>query len=304
MKSRRWTPCPRCWGSRSLVAPAPEYHERALTSQDGLKLFYRDYDGFQGNAIPVLCLPGVTRNSKDFAYLALRLAGDRRVLCPDLRGRGRSDYDAAWENYNPAVYINDIRHLLASCGIHRVHVIGTSLGGILAMVMAVSMPGVIASAVLNDIGPDVEPDGLAHIIDYMRDVAPLSSWDDVAGHIRAAFPDLPARTEEDWVAIAKNTYRETLDGMKVQDWDKTIVKQLAAALPEKTDLWPLFKALGKVPVLAVRGAKSSILSAFTLDAMHGAMPSMKSVIVDDCGHPPSLSEPHVLEAIDEHLDRV
>lgn len=287
------------------MATAPEYHERTLTSQDGLKLFYRDYvDGSLGDAIPVLCLPGVTRNSKDFAYLASRLALGRRILCPDYRGRGRSGYDADWENYNPEVYINDIRHLLTSCGIHRVHVIGTSLGGILTMVMAVSMPGVIVSAVLNDIGPEVDLDGLAHIIDYMKDDTPYSTWDEVAGHIRAAFPDLPARTEEDWIAIAKNTYRETLDGMMVQDWDKAIVKQFKTALSGEIDLWPLFRALKKVPVLVVRGAKSEILSDETLDAMHEAMPSMKSVIVDDCGHPPSLSEPNVLDAIDEHLARV
>lgn len=283
----------------------PEYHERTLTSQDGLKLFYRDYGGPQepssGDAIPVLCLPGVTRNSKDFSYLASRLASDRRVLCPDLRGRGRSDYDADWENYNPGVYINDIRHLLTSCGIHRVHVIGTSLGGILTMVMAVSMPGVIASAVLNDIGPEVGMEGLAGIIGYMKEDVSLSSWDEVAEYIRSAFPDLPARTEEDWIAIAKNTYRETLDGAMVPDWDKAIVKQFETALRAKNDLWPLFMALKKVPVLTVRGTKSRILSDATLDAMHDAMPSMKSVVVDDCGHPPSLSEPHVLEAIDDHL---
>jgi len=283
----------------------PEYQERTLTSQDGLKLFYRDYEGppepSSGGAIPVLCLPGVTRNSKDFSYLASRLASDRRVLCPDLRGRGRSDYDADWKNYNPGVYINDIRHLLTSCGIHRVHVIGTSLGGILTMVMAVSMPGVIASAVLNDIGPEVGMDGLTGIIGYMKEDVSFSSWDEVAEYIRSAFPDLPARTEEDWTTIAKNTYRETLDGVMVPDWDKAIVKQFETALRTKNDLWPLFKALKNVPVLAVRGAKSWILSDATLIAMHDAMPSMKSVVVEDCGHPPSLSELHVLEAIDEHL---
>ncbi len=288
----------------------PEYLERTLTSQDGLSLFYRDYDSAhnasgdsKGDDVPVLCLPGVTRNSKDFAFLASRLAKQRRVLCPDLRGRGFSDYDPDPQNYNPGVYIEDIRHLLASCGIHRVHVIGTSLGGIMAMVMAVSMPGVIASAVLNDIGPEVERGGLTHIIDYMKEETVLSSWDDVAGHIRSAFPDLPARTEEDWISIAKNTYRETRDGVMVPDWDKAIVKQFETALSAKIDFWPLFKALKKVPVLAVRGAKSWILSDTTLKAMHEAMPSMKSVIVDDCGHPPSLSEPHVLEAIDDHLAR-
>lgn len=281
------------------------YQEREFTAQDGLRLYFRDYcppGGDPGaSATPVLCLPGVTRNSKDFACLAGRLGKSRRVLCPDYRGRGRSAYDPDWRKYNPQVYVDDIRHLLVCSGVHKVHVIGTSLGGILAMVMAVAMPGTIAGVVLNDIGPEIHMNGLAHIIDYMKDDTSLPGWDAVADHIREAFPDLPARSEEDWQTIARNTYQEGADGRMVPDWDHAIVYNFEKALTGKANLWPLFSALGNVPVLTVRGALSQILSEKGLARMAKAMPGMKQVTVDDCGHPPSLSEPHVLEAIDEHL---
>lgn len=280
-----------------------------LTSQDGLRLYYRDYLGppspSMNPATPVLCLPGVTRNSKDFAPLAERLSSRRRVICPDFRGRGRSDYDPDWKNYIPTVYAGDIRHLLVSLGLHRVHVIGTSLGGIVAMVMAVATPGVLAGVVLNDIGPEIGMAGLGGISDYMKDDTPLTGWDAAADHVRDAYlPNLPKGTPEDWMAIAKNTYRENPEGLLVHDWDWSIVRSFEKALSgRKIDLWPLFRALGRVPVLCVRGALSGILSERTLDRMIEAMPAMAHVTVDDCGHPPRLSEANVLEALDAHLAR-
>ena len=283
------------------------YQEREFTAQDGLRLYFRDYcppGGDPGaSATPVLCLPGVTRNSKDFACLAGRLGKSRRVLCPDYRGRGRSAYDPDWRKYNPQVYVEDIRHLLVCSGVHKVHVIGTSLGGILAMVMAVAMPGTVASAVLNDIGPEVDMSGLARIIDYLRDDTPLPDWDAVVERLRETFPDLPARSPGDWLTIARNTYKETPGGGLVHDWDHAIVKPVATALGGKVNLWPLFKALARVPVLTVRGARSNVLSEKTLSRMSAAMPDMAQVTVEDCGHPPSLTEANVLEALDAHLAR-
>lgn len=288
---------------------ADGYRDGWLTSQDGLRLYYRDYLGppspSMNPAAPVLCLPGVTRNSKDFALLAERLSARRRVICPDFRGRGRSDNDPDWKNYIPTTYANDIRHLLVSLGVHRVHVIGTSLGGIVAMVMAVATPGVLASVVLNDIGPEIGRTGLGGIADYMKDDTPLTGWDAAADHVRAAYlPNLPKGTPEDWMTIAKNTYRENPEGELVHDWDWSIVRAFEAALSgRKIDLWPLFRALGRVPVLCVRGALSSILSEQTLGRMIEAMPAMTHVTVEDCGHPPCLTEANVLEALDAHLAR-
>ncbi len=290
-------------------APDEGFRDCWFTSQDGLRLYYRDYGGPETpekyHATPVLCLPGVTRNSKDFAPLAERLSRRHRVICPDFRGRGRSQYDPDWNNYTPPTYAGDIRHLLVSSGIHRVHVIGTSLGGIVAMVMAVATPGVLAGVVLNDIGPEIGSGGLSVIIDYMKDDTPLPDWDAAAGHVREAYlPNLPRGKPEDWMEIARNTYRETPEGTLVHDWDHAIVKSLEKALTgRKIDLWPLFGALGRVPVLCVRGALSSILSERTLSRMQETMPAMSHVTAEDCGHPARLSEPNVLEAIDAHLAR-
>lgn len=283
------------------TAGTAAFRERTYTAQDGLQLYFRDYGDPSSTKTPVLCLPGVTRNSKDFAFLAGHLAPTRRIICPDYRGRGRSDYDENWQNYIPQTYIDDIRHLLIVCGIHKVYVVGTSLGGILGLVMAVAMPGMIAGIVLNDIGPEVEMKGLDSIVDYMKNDTSFDEWEDVADYLRKVFPDLPARSAGDWLEIAHNTYRETGTGKIVRDWDHDIVKPFEKSLTGKVSLWPYFKALNRVPVLTVRGAKSGVLSEKTLSKMSEVMPGMSHVTVDDCGHPPGLCEPNVLEAIDGQL---
>jgi len=282
---------------------APAYRERRLTAQDGLQLYFRDYGDRLSHATPVLCLPGVTRNSKDFDDLATRLAGHRRVLCPDYRGRGRSDYDPDWRNYHPGTYANDIRHLLAACGVHKVHVIGTSLGGILAMVMAVAMPSAVASAVLNDIGPEFGTAGVGNIVAYMRNDRSFPDLQSVAANIRENFPTLPARSPEDWLTIARNTYREQPGRGWVRDWDHAIVNTFGRAAGRPVTMWPLFGALRRAPVLAVRGGLSSVLTADTFRKMAEFMPGIAQVVVEDCGHPAGLNEPNVLEAIDAHLAR-
>ena len=284
------------------------YREGWYTSQDGLRLFYRDYPGPDDQGLSsgaaVLCLPGVTRNSSDFDRLAERLSARYRVLCPDFRGRGLSAYDPDPDNYTLASYVNDAKHLLAVCGVSHVHVIGTSLGGIAAMVMAVAIPSTLASVVLNDIGPEIGSDSLSGIVEYMKDDTALPDWDAVTDNVRAAFlPNLPKGSDDDWQRIARNTYKETTDGTFVHAFDQGIVKQFEKALTTKIDLWPLFMALGGIPVLTLRGALSGILSADTLGAMGDAMPAMMSLTVEDRGHPPLLSEPPVLEAIDAHLAR-
>jgi len=280
---------------------ASGYRERWLTAQDGLKLYFRDYGDPLSATPPVLCLAGVTRNSKDFADLASRLAGRCRVLCPDYRGRGRSAYDRDWRHYNPATYVNDIRHLLVACGVHKAHVIGTSLGGILAMVMAVATPGAIASVVLNDIGPEVGGAGVGNIVAYMREDRSFSDLQSVADYIRKNFPDLPARSPEDWLTIARNTYREVPGRGFVRDWDHAIVNQFSGASARNVSMWPLFGALRRVPVLAVRGKRSTVLTAETFRRMAEFMPGIAQVVVEDCGHPTALNEANVLDAIDAHL---
>ena len=279
------------------------YRERAFSSDDGLRLYYRDYGDPLTAATAVLCLPGLTRNSKDFHELAQWMSRERRVLCPDYRGRGRSQYDPDWRHYRPATYINDARHLLAVANLHRVVVIGTSLGGILAAAMAVAMPCAVAGAVLNDIGPVVERDGISRIIDYMQTGRSQPDWEAAARHLRLTLPFLPDEDAEDWLDLAHATYRECDDGLLRFDWDPALVKSLLRTSDLAGVLWPLFGALGGRPLLAVRGEFSDVLSAATFDEMADRLPTLNRVTVAGVGHVPTLKDTPTREAIDDLLAR-
>lgn len=279
------------------------YRERAYVSDDGLRLYYRDYGDPLSPATAVLCLPGLTRNCKDFHGLALWMSRERRVLCPDYRGRGRSDYDPRWRRYRPATYINDLRHLLAVANLHRVVVIGTSLGGILAASMAVAMPCALAGAVLNDIGPVVERAGISRIIGYIRDERPQPDWEAAARYLRDTLPFLPADDWDGWLELARGTYRECGDGLLRFDWDPALVKPLLGTRGDVGELWPLFRALGDRPKLAVRGELSDVLSARTFEQMAERMPGLVRITVPGVGHVPGLKDSATREAIGALLAR-
>lgn len=281
------------------MSPPAGFSERRFTSQDGLGLYYRDYGDANCAAVAVLCLSGVSRNSKDFHRLAERLAGasgGRRVICPDYRGRGRSDYDPDWSHYTPPTYLNDIRHLLALTGAHKVVVIGTSLGGLLAAAMTAAMPASLAAVVLNDIGPNVGSAALARIVSYIGDGSPEPDWPAVVRRMKGYFPSLNAESAEDWMRIAKASYRECADGLIRNDWDPAIARPITEN--DLPDLWPLFRALGRVRVLVLRGESSDILSLSTLDAMTRKIPGLTAVTVPGIGHAPTLMEKESLAAID------
>ncbi len=279
------------------------YRERAYAAEDGLRLYYRDYGDPHSAATAVLCLPGLTRNSKDFHDLALWMSRERRVLCPDYRGRGRSQYDPRWRRYRPATYINDLRHLLAVANLHRVVVIGTSLGGILAASMAVAMPCALAGAVLNDIGPVVERAGISRIIEFIGDERPQPDWDAAARYLRDTLPFLPADDDEGWLEIAHGTYRDCDDGLLRFDWDPALVKSLLGSEGNMGELWPLFGALGDRPTLALRGEFSDVLSAHTFEQMADRMPGLVCITVPGVGHVPGLKETATREAIGALLAR-
>ncbi len=281
-----------------------DYKETRFTTRDGLSLYYRDYAGVSGgadSAVPVLCLPGMTRNSKDFHGLARFHARTRRVVSLDYRGRGRSDYDPDWRNYHPATYVSDIRHVLTALGLNRVVVVGTSLGGILAMAMGAAMPTVLAGVIINDVGPVVRRSAVAPIIKHMHDNGPLPDWPAAAARLRDAFPDYPASSEEEWIAIARGTYKE-IDGGIVSDWDPGIIKPLLAEPATDLDIWPLFLSLGRLAVLTFRGAKSDILNAEMLRDMAARHPRLQAVTVAGVGHAPSLAEPECVEALNGFLE--
>lgn len=279
------------------------YRERHLTAQDGLRLYYRDYGDPLSPRLPLLCLTGLTRNSADFADLAERHAAERRILCLDYRGRGRSGYDPNWRNYEPHTYLSDIAHLVAATDLHRAVVVGTSLGGILAMGLAVMRPTLLAGVVLNDIGPDVIAGGLTRILDYIGIDQPQPDWDSAVAALQKLLPTLSIRTEAGWLKMAQATYRAGPDGKLHFDWDLNLAKPLKAMRGPPPDLWPYFRALRAVPVLALRGALSDMLSAETFERMALAKPDLLRVTVPNSGHAPTLNEPEAAAAIDDFIRR-
>lgn len=284
-----------------MTANSDGYRERRFSAQDGLDLYFRDYGDPLAPATPVMCLTGLTRNSADYHDLATRLSAGRRVICPDYRGRGRSAYDPDWRNYLPTIYINDIKHLLTSLNVHSVIIVGTSLGAFLAMGMAVAAPTTVARAVLNDAGPDIDPKGLARILDYIGRDRPQPDWDAATAVVRELFSSLSIDSDEGWLKFARQTFREGDDGLLHFDWDVTLAKPMqkpGAGLP---DLWALFRALRDIPVLAFRGEVSDVLSPETFERMAVGMPNLTRVTVPRVGHTPTLAEPEVLSAFDEFL---
>lgn len=284
----------------TVVAP---FRERRVTTSDGLGLYWRDWGDDAAPATSLLCLTGLTRNSKDFDDLAARLSPERRVVCLDYRGRGRSDYDPDWRNYDPRVYLQDIRHLLAVAGLHRVVVVGTSLGGALAMALGALVPGSLAGVVINDIGPALSGHGLTRIIDYIGTDRPQPDWPSAAAHLRAMFPNLSLKTEERWLTMARNTFREGADGLLHFDWDVRLAENLKRSR-EPLDLWPFFHSLRHIPALAVRGGASDVLSEDTFGRMRAEKPDLRQAVVPGCGHCPTLDEHEVVEALDAFLAEV
>jgi pimeloyl-ACP methyl ester carboxylesterase len=279
------------------------YSTRFYRSEDDLRLAYRDYGDPASPRLPVLCLTGLTRNAHDYERLARRLAPERRIICPDYRGRGRSQYDPDWRNYRPETYLNDIRHLLAVLGLERVVVIGTSLGGVLAMAMAALMPRALAGVVLNDIGPEVEASGLGRILSYVAVDRPQPDWPSASAHLRELLPTLGLETEEDWEWITRGTYREGADGLLHFDWDVSLAKPLLAG-QETPDLWPFFRALALVPLLALRGGVSDILTEGCFDRMAAERPDMSRAVIPGVGHAPTFDEPASREALARFLAKV
>ncbi len=278
--------------------------ERRVTSNDGLSLFVRDYPGPRdGGKTPLLCLGGLTRNSKDFAGIAKYHARHRRVVCPDMRGRGRSAYDPDWRNYRPETYIGDIRDIACALGLHGVIVVGTSLGGILGMAMGAAMPTILRGLILNDVGPRVETRTLDKVVAYMQAPPTLTTWEEAGRHLKSAFGDqIPIGDDAVWVQAARNSYVERSPGKITYDWDDNLVKPVLADKTEVYDLWHLFTAVRRVSTLVVRGQISSILPRETLAEMADRHLEMQSVTVPRVGHAPSLGEPECIAAIDTFLE--
>ncbi|MEO6387012.1 MAG: alpha/beta hydrolase [Croceibacterium sp.] len=281
------------------------YSEGEWTSADGLVLRYRDYAG-PPDRPPLLCIPGLTRNARDFEPVAELLAGQWRVICADLRGRGQSDYAKDPVTYMPAYYVGDIAALIEHLAAPKVVLIGTSLGGIVAMLLALYAPDRIAGAVLNDIGPDIEPGGLARIREYVGQGRSFPTWMHAARALReqggVAYPDFDAA---DWLRLAKRLMALGSGGRIAFDYDMKIAEPFQQEPSgEPFDMWPAFRALSGRPVLAVRGELSDILSAETLSKMASEMPELETVTIARTGHAPTLEEPAAQAAITRLLARL
>jgi len=275
--------------------------EGYVTSQNGLSLYYRDYGPKYGAAIPVLCLHGLTRNCRDFDIFAKSLMDKRRVICPDIRGHGNSDRDKNWRNYHPSVYVDDVRHIISALNLKHVFVVGTSMGGIMAMIMGVVMPTAIVGVLINDVGPDIDDHGLDNIISYVnRADQVFKDWDAAASFLKASFPHAPAMDSDEWLRVARRTGIERPDGTVINNWDPGITKSLKKQR-RGTALWGLFRSLKRIPVVVVRGFFSDILSGNTLLRMQDILPRMHPVIVPESGHAPTLSEPQVWEPLNDAL---
>lgn len=282
------------------------FEDKYWLSQDGLRLHYRDYPGREDRP-PILCLPGLTRNARDFEPIAERLAGEWRIICIELRGRGESAYAKDPMSYAPLVYLQDIGVLLDELALPPLIGIGTSLGGLLLMLMAATRPGCLAGALLNDIGPDIAETGLERIRRTVGTGSAHPTWVHAARAVAEVqgviYPDYQL---EDWLRVAKRLYRLTGQGRIALDYDQRLAEPLRApgGAAEGVDLWPAFMALGNIPLTLLRGALSDLLTVETAATMQARLPQLEMVTIPHVGHAPSLEEPAAVAAIDRLLDRV
>jgi len=281
------------------------YENCYWSSEDGLRLHYRDYAG-RADRPPILCLPGLTRNARDYAALAERLAGEWRVIAVDFRGRGESAYAKDPMSYVPLSYVQDMAALIAELAIDRYIAFGTSLGGIVAMLLAGTPHGRIAGALLNDVGPEIDPAGLGRIRGYVGKASSWPTWMHAARAVAENNEDVyPHWTITDWLAMAKRLYRLNNAGRIVLDYDMKIAEPFKVPGNEAgPDMWRALEALKAVPALIVRGARSDVLAPATAERMVTLLDDVELVTVPDVGHTPTLDEPAAVAAIDRLLARV
>ncbi|RMF01349.1 MAG: alpha/beta hydrolase [Alphaproteobacteria bacterium] len=277
------------------------------TSHDGLTLYARHYPGKGKSGLrPALCLPGLTRNSKDFHVLASHLAAQgREVYALDFRGRGRSARDPDWRNYTPFMELLDTQNFMTIAGLHEAALIGTSRGGIVTMLLAVMRPTAIGVCILNDIGPELETAGLARIIGYVGKTPVPADWKEAAEIAKRMNQQFFTDTDDaEWEAVARQWFAD-VDGRPGPDYDPQLAKtmeeiDLTSRIP---DMWPQFKALAHAPTMVIRGENSDLLSEETFARMQASHPDVTPLTVRDEGHAPFLRDTPTLDRIAEFLAR-
>ena len=289
--------------------PVPHnWHDVFFTSQDGLRLYARYYPAPSSRRRPVLCLPGLTRNSRDFHALASYLSDPanpqaRDVLALDCRGRGRSQWDDNWRNYTLDTEMQDALDLLTIAGMRDVAVVASSWAGLTAMMMACLRPAAIGAVVLNDIGPVIEREGLVRILAFVGRVPLPATWDEATALVRdisvRAFPSIP---EPHWAEIARQWFNED-HGRPTPGYDPQLSKSISLIDGPFPPLWPQFEALARMPAMAIRGELSDVLSQETFEEMRLRHPSLTAHTVRGQGHAPLLRDRATLMAIADFLRR-
>jgi pimeloyl-ACP methyl ester carboxylesterase len=273
-----------------------------VTAPDCLRLHVRSYGSRVGSALPVVCLPGLARTAADFDPLAAAMAGDpakpRLVLVLDYRGHGQSEYDRNPDNYTLAVALADLSAVLTAFETAPALFVGTSYGGLLAMMLAAWRPAAIAGVILNDIGPVTEPQGWVRIKGYVGQLPVPRTFEEGADILRWWFDaQFPKLAPQDWIAFAQGTWRQHGGGL-VPAYDPKLARTLQRAdLQHLPTLWNHFDALARVPLMVIRGARSDMLASTTLQAMVSRRDEIEVVVVPDQGHPPFLTERSLIRRI-------
>lgn len=290
------------------VVEAGNWRDLYFTARDGLRLYARHYPAPGSVRRPLLCLAGLTRNSRDFHHLASVLsspevAAPREVFALDYRGRGRSAHDPDWRNYQILNELLDVLDFMIIAGLHDAALVGTSRGGILAMIMAAIRPTSIGAAVLNDIGPVIEREGLLRIMAYVGKIPLPATWAEAASQVRGmAAPSFPAVPEHQWEGVARQWYNDD-NGLPSHGYDQALHRALGTLDGPLPELWPQFRALARVPAMVLRGETSDILSVETAVRMQREHPDLTLLTVAGQGHAPLLMDAPSLTAIMAFLER-
>lgn len=281
-----------------------DFQDKYFTNDDGLKQHYRDYDTAPKGAPVILCMPGLTRNAKDFQFIADHLADRCRLICIEQRGRGLSDWDPDPTRYSPVTYVGDMMSLLAYLGLETVITIGTSLGGLMTIMMNAMYPGTIRAAVINDIGPEIDPAGIRRIKSYVGVGTPPDTWDEAVAAVKIANTGVyPNFSEAEWRHFTGLLFADE-NGRPVAQYDPAIRNNFDANDDQSApDLWPMFALMHTLPMVVVRGGLSDILAADTLKRMAAEHPDLVAVTVPDVGHVPLMNEKIAQDAIDGLIAR-
>lgn len=283
------------------------YLEHSYHSSDDLKLYYREYGAGNGG-VPMVCLSGLTRNSADFHNFAMHYCDHYRIFALDYRGRGKSDYDGDVKNYNPQIYLGDVFNFLTQRNIEKAIFIGTSLGGLLTMGVAGLAKQFIAAVVLNDVGPEINETGSDRIRNYIGKDIRFDSLQNAADYERSVYASAyPDWSESDWHNAVNTTFIYDEDRKNYRlNYDLKIGDALRDQFEhsEAIDLWPFFEQLADIPVLAIRGALSDVLSPEIFDKMAEKIPAMTRITLENRGHVPQLTEPPFLTAMDNFLEQL